>query len=218
MTLRILFCVLMLFSLILTQCSKKISPSEYYYSIMTRGTSTTKTKANYPKENKVVLFNLYLNKYYVITILYDSLFPSRAMQISGTYLDKPYGHYFKFNNNGSLSKYFYYSGDEYKYTYSRTYTLDGILDAEEGTPLVAQIDTEDSNTIFFSSVFYDQMLVKYGVKKSSLRVLKLRKSDMMPFLFEGVIEKHNETIYLELISHNSQTNESNYYLDSLQYH
>jgi hypothetical protein len=135
-------------------------------------------------------------------------------KISSSLMGNPYGHFFKFYQNGQIENYKYLvkSGT---YTYSRSYNDKGKILNEEGNPFVDYFTINDSSLeLHFSNVFYDSLKVEIR-KGNERKILELSKSPMEVMLLKGLVNTKYLNSTLNIKGINTRTKEEKIYVDTI---
>ena len=181
------------------------------------GTDSTYKREYIPNPNKSLyaVFTHYFGAPVKTFVYYYDIDKKNVSEIKTYMMDKMYGHYFEFYNDGCLKQYTYMVGNNYN-SYVRKYTTDRKLELEEGTPYVdAIVDNNRNADLFFIKIFCDSLSVEVSSKNMPLKNLILTKSAMQPMLLEGRIRAVDTTYFLKITAIGNNFKERKIYNDTI---
>jgi hypothetical protein len=170
----------------------------------------------------------YYKKSYVVGFTYNNA--SIIRKIDGQLTNRPYGHYFEFDNYGTLESY-KFRLDNNRYSYQISYDIDSSRYLETGNPFVDYWKDESKATdstinilCFFSKFPRREINIFVSINGVDYNKVASQKSKLMPFLEEVELSLpiHQENVFFKIESDNLIYNWKNlivkrYFTDTLSF-
>lgn len=181
--------------LILTCCGKR-----YYFQdrvlvdSLSKGTDSTYKKGFDTDDRLHYTITSFFGTTLKTTIHYNYYQKERVDSIKSYLNDNPFGHWFEFHPNKELKKYWFFTGEGAYSRFVAEFSEDGKLKKQLGTPLVSFYPDSDKQSliVLFSTVLFDSIQVEYANNRTNYKILELRKSQMLPMLYEGELKQHDK--------------------------
>jgi hypothetical protein len=195
-------CSLCMLSLAFAPGCKTVSVGDHLSAakvlgVYERGTDSTLYKG-YDVLGRLIYTKTSINAAIYMAHIYYPLDDKEPKEIKGDFLDSLYGHHFDFYSDGSIEKYCYYVGSGQNCSYVVEFADNGKVKEAQGDPFVDRMSKGEERVLYFSSVLYDNLDVRYSKNGKDYTSLMLKNAPMQPFLKEVTV-KTDSIFYLNLI-------------------